>query len=79
MCTHSTFSISRTRKPQSICLVAPLISKLPKAVQGRVLKVAGRLSLDTCIVGGNLIKVSRSFIRLPPTSQYIVTSIFFYS
>ncbi|KAK8738152.1 hypothetical protein OTU49_004073, partial [Cherax quadricarinatus] len=30
----------RPRKPQSICLVAPLISKLPKAVQGRVLKVA---------------------------------------
>ncbi|XP_069936794.1 mediator of RNA polymerase II transcription subunit 12-like protein, partial [Cherax quadricarinatus] len=33
----------RPRKPQSICLVAPLISKLPKAVQGRVLKVAGQV------------------------------------
>lgn len=28
-------------KPESIWLVAPLISKLPSAVQGRVLKVAG--------------------------------------
>ncbi|MPC36417.1 Mediator of RNA polymerase II transcription subunit 12 [Portunus trituberculatus] len=40
--SHS-LSNHRTRKPQSICLVAPLISKLPKAVQGRVLKVAGQV------------------------------------
>ena len=30
------------KKPGSIWLVAPLVSKLPSAVQGRVLKVAGR-------------------------------------
>jgi mediator of RNA polymerase II transcription subunit 12 len=31
----------RPSKPDSIWLVAPLVSKLPSAVQGRVLKVAG--------------------------------------
>ena len=36
----------RTRKPQSIMLVVPLISKLPKAVKGRVLKVAGELNFS---------------------------------
>jgi mediator of RNA polymerase II transcription subunit 12 len=32
----------RPSKPGSIWLVAPLVSKLPSAVQGRVLKVAGK-------------------------------------
>ncbi|CAL4069283.1 unnamed protein product, partial [Meganyctiphanes norvegica] len=34
---------AKSKKPQSIMLVAPLISKLPKAVQGRVLRVAGQV------------------------------------
>ncbi|PNF33047.1 hypothetical protein B7P43_G16368 [Cryptotermes secundus] len=33
----------RPNKPGSIWLVAPLVSKLPSAVQGRVLKVAGQV------------------------------------
>lgn len=32
----------KPNKPGSIWLVAPLVSKLPSAVQGRVLKVAGK-------------------------------------
>lgn len=33
----------KTRQPNSIWLVAPLVSKLPSAIQGRVLKVAGQV------------------------------------
>ncbi|XP_076043982.1 mediator complex subunit kohtalo isoform X2 [Oratosquilla oratoria] len=40
----------RKQKPQSIWLVAPLISKLPKDVQGRVLRNAGHV-LDTVNFG----------------------------
>ena len=40
-------------KPESIWLVAPLISKLPTAVQGRVLKVAGQV-LENINVSSNV-------------------------
>ncbi|XP_014230379.1 mediator of RNA polymerase II transcription subunit 12-like isoform X1 [Trichogramma pretiosum] len=39
----TSISAKAEKRPDSIWLVAPLVSKLPSAVQGRVLKVAGQV------------------------------------
>lgn len=56
------FRSENIKKTHSMWLLAPLISKLPSAVQGRVLKVAGNKSTQFTLLFLNIKKIVYLFL-----------------